>query len=265
VQNLLINAAEAIGEQHGTIAMTTAIRHLAAADLSKVRFGAELRSGPYVMLEIADTGCGMDAATRERIFEPFFTTKFTGRGLGLAAVLGVVREHRGAINVTSVPNQGTTLTILLPYVSGGKLTPASQPMPRTTWQGRGTVLVVDDEASVRSTIAHLLERLGFRVLSAPDGSYALEIFHSHLNALDCVLLDLTMPGIPGAEVARTMRELHPALPIVLMSGYSVEDIARSIQEVIRMPFLPKPFQFVDLLTVLQHIFSVADISYELGR
>jgi PAS domain S-box-containing protein len=265
VQNLLINAAEAIGDRDGTVTVTTAIRHIATADLSSRPLGTELRSGPYVALEIADTGCGMDAATCDRIFEPFFTTKFTGRGLGLAAVLAVIREHRGTISVTSAPNQGTTLTILLPYAPGGKLAVASQPAPQTTWQAHGTVLVVDDEANVRSAIAQLLERMGFHVLSAPDGSYALGVFHSHLNAIDCVLLDLTMPGMPGAEVARAMRELHPTLPIVLMSGYGVGDIAQSIQEVTRMLFLSKPFQFADLLQILQPVLAPAELSCELGR
>jgi CheY-like chemotaxis protein len=135
----------------------------------------------------------------------------------------------------------------------------------TAWRGSGTVLVVDDEASVRSTLVQLLERLGLKVLTAPDAEYALESLQSHLNAIDCVLLDLTMPGMPSATVARRMRELSPTLPIVLMSGYSAEDIARSVQEASRMHALPKPFRLADLLEIVQQVFTMTDSSYEVGR
>jgi CheY-like chemotaxis protein len=127
------------------------------------------------------------------------------------------------------------------------------------------VLVVDDEASVRSTITRVLEHLGLSVLSAPDGSSALEVFQSHLNVIDCVLLDLTMPGMPGTEVARAMRAIHPSLPIVLMSGYNQEDMARSMQEVMNIRFLHKPFLLVELDTALQWVFAMWGTSRELGK
>jgi PAS domain S-box-containing protein len=263
VQNLLINAAEAIGDRGGAISVTTRMRHLGPADLRKVRFGAELRSGPYVELEITDTGRGMDGATCERMFEPFFTTKFVGRGLGLAAVLGVIREHGGGISVTSAVNQGTTFTIFLPYVPSGKPVHSAR-STHTSWHRQGTVLVVDDEANVRSAVAQLLDHLGLNVLSAHDGMHALEVFRSHPHVIDCVLLDLTMPGMSGTDLARALRKIQPTLPIVLMSGYSLEDMARSIQAATQMQFLPKPFQLADLHMALQQAIPESSDVYEVG-
>jgi two-component system cell cycle sensor histidine kinase/response regulator CckA len=265
VQNLLINAAEAIGTQSGTITVTTALRHLSAAELATATIGTELRSGPYLALEITDTGCGMDAETYRHIFEPDFTTKPTGHGIGLAAVQGIIREHRGAIMIASAPDQGTTFTIYLPYVPVGDITFDPPAVPSTGGHIFGTVLVIDDEIGVRSTLVRLLERLGFKVLTAADGSAGIEIVRNRLHDIDCVLLDLTIPGMPSAVAARTIRQLHPMLPIVLMSGYSLEDMAQSLQEAAGMQFLPKPFRPAELMSVLQRVFTSALSSFEMGR
>ena len=126
------------------------------------------------------------------------------------------------------------------------------------------MLVVDDEASVRSSIAHMIEHLGLRVLTAADWYTALEVCRTHLTEIDCVLLDLTMPGKPSTDVARMMHHLHPRLPIILMSGYSLGDVAQSLPEVPWMQFLSKPFEFADLLTVLQRVFAMSDATHEMG-
>ena len=217
--------------------------------------GASLPPGPYLSLEIADTGCGMDAATLARIFDPFFTTKFTGRGMGLAAVLGIVREHRGALLVESAVNRGTTFTLLLPLAIVQDLAPSAPATAPTPWTGHGTVLVVDDDEDVRSATAGLLERLGLTVLTATDGRAGLQIFEVSPQTIDCVFLDVTMPGMPGTEVAHTIHQLRPDVPIVLMSGYSQEDISVHLAEPGPIYFLPKPFQLADLRAQLLAIFA----------
>jgi PAS domain S-box-containing protein len=255
VQNLLINAAEAIGETEGIITVTTDLRAVTSRDLAGAVIGANLPSGPYLSLEIADTGCGMDAATLARIFDPFFTTKFAGRGMGLAAVLGIVREHRGALLVESAVDQGTTFTLLLPLAIVEDITPSAPATAPPPWSGHGTVLVVDDDENVRLATAALLERLGLTVLTAADGRAGLQVFEVSPDTIDCVLLDVTMPGMPGTEVAHAIHQVRPDVPIVLMSGYSKEDINVHLVESQPIYFLPKPFQLADLRAQLLAIFA----------
>ena len=185
-----------------------------------------LPPGMYVHLEVTDTGCGMDAETRTRIFEPFFTTKFTGRGLGLAAVLGIVRAHRGALKVYTELGKGTTFKILFPAmegVKGGTGNDDSAAPP--DWRGEGTILLVDDEESLLALGAEMLEHLGFAVLTAADGRAALDLYRRRGEEIDLVLMDLTMPHMDGAEAFGEMRRLNPAVRVVLSSGYSREEVS----------------------------------------
>jgi PAS domain S-box-containing protein len=225
VMNLIINASEAIGERSGVITVAVGATRCDEEYLRKTELREALAPGLYVHIEVTDTGHGMDAETRSRIFEPFFSTKFTGRGLGLAAVLGIVRAHRGAMKVYSEPGKGTTFKILFPALANGEY--AALPLeasPMANWRGTGTILLVDDEESLLALGARMLEHLGFGVLTAADGLQAVELYRQRGKEIDMVLMDMTMPHMNGAEAFGELRRLNPDVQVVLASGYSKEDV-----------------------------------------
>jgi PAS domain S-box-containing protein len=237
VMNLATNAAEAIGDHPGTITITTASRDVDELALRSVH-GAELAPGRFAVLEVADTGSGMDAETLARLFDPFFSTKFPGRGLGMAAVLGIVRAHHGGIAIATRPGHGTTVTVLLPARGG----PAAGQRRRTGVRGgKGMVLLVDDEETVRTVGRRMLERLGFRVLIARDGQEALDLVRTRAE-IGCVILDLTMPRLDGVEAFQELRRLRPSLPIVISSGYSEQQVMARFAGQALAGYLQKPYQ-----------------------
>ncbi len=207
VMNLVINASEALGEQGGVIAVSTNAHLCKAKDLVGMGHGEDLPEGLYVCLEVGDTGCGMDQQTLAKIFDPFFTTKFTGRGLGLAAVHGIIRGHKGAIQVSSEPGKGTTFRVLLP-ASGPPAAAVQSELVATLECRGGTVLVVDDEETVRTLARRMLEHFGFSVLTASGGQEAIRLFREHQHEVSCVLLDLTMPDLDGAETFDELRRIR---------------------------------------------------------
>ena len=221
ILNLVINASEALGEESGVIAISTDTIQCSGTDCA-VLGGDDLREGLYVRLEVTDTGCGMDEQTLAKIFDPFFTTKFTGRGLGLAAVHGILRGHKGGIRVTSKPGQGTTFQVLFPAIESPAPVSAGESIPAKPWHGTGTVLVVDDEEIVRSLAKKMVEIAGFSVLTANDGEEAVRVYREHQNEIACVLLDLTMPKMGGEETFRAIRQISPGVRVILSSGYSEE-------------------------------------------
>ncbi len=247
VMNLVTNAAEAIGDRAGTITLTTRRQTIAGGELDGAHPAPPLAEGEYVCMEVSDDGCGMDLATRERIFEPFFTTKFQGRGLGLAAVLGIVRAHAGAITVESEPGRGSSFRLLLPSCPG-----AVWPQPVQTEVSAlpltGTVLVVDDEEVVREVARQMLEHLGFRVLVAADGTSALEAFRAEREPIRLVLLDMTMPRMDGEETFRELRRLAPELRVILASGYNEQDATSRFVGKGLAGFIQKPFALAELET-----------------
>jgi PAS domain S-box-containing protein len=220
VMNLVINGAESIGPEGGTLRVST---------------GA---SATEVYLEVRDSGCGMDEATQRRIFEPFFTTKFTGRGLGLSAVSGILRRLDGRLEVKSAPGEGSTFRIVFPGV------PAQLPEPKTIAKpdprGTGVILVVDDEPPVRDLARAVLERYGYSVLTAENGQEAVEVFRRHADTITAVLLDLTMPVMGGGEAFHLMNEIRPGIPVIISSGYgesSVRDqFTGALAGVIKKPY-----------------------------
>ena len=249
--NLVTNAADAFAGAAGRIEITTG-RVFASRDyLAQSCIGEDVAPGEFVFAEIADTGCGMDQQTLARIFDPFFTTKVTGRGLGLAAVLGIVRSHRGAIAVESTPGVGTRFRLLLPAAAPS---PADRQTPGViakTALSSGTILVVDDDDGVRTVSTLSLERAGFRVVAACDGEEGVAALRERGGEIDAVLLDMTMPRLSGTETCHLIRQMQPNLPIVLTSGYTEPDaVARFAADEIA-GFLQKPFSPATLVRMIQ--------------
>ncbi len=245
LMNLLINAAEAIGDRPGVVAVSSYSQRLDARQIGVMFPTQSLVPGTYVCLEVSDTGCGMDAETQARIFDPFFSTKFPGRGLGLAAILGIVRSHHGALRVTSEPGVGTVFTVLLP-ASQRETAPSAAPKPQAELPDGLTALVIDDEEDVREVLALVLRRRGVRVLLADSGPAALDLFRAHRNDVDVVLLDLTMPVMSGEDVLRELREIDPQVRVILSSGYAQDAAIRRLASDSRASFIQKPFTADDL-------------------
>ncbi len=248
VMNLVINAADAIGDRPGLISVTTFTREADAGLLHSALGNPDLPSGSYVGLEVTDNGSGMAPETMARIFEPFFTTKFSGRGLGLSAVLGIVQSHRGALFVESTPGQGSVFRLLLPATTGEPVSSAP-PFPDAAGSValRGTVLIVDDEEAVRSIAATVLEMHGAGSLIAANGAAALELVRTAGEKISLVLLDMTMPGISGEETLRRMRMLNVRQPVILMSGYSETETMQRSANLGVVGFIQKPFEVETLL------------------
>jgi CheY-like chemotaxis protein len=252
VMNLIINASEAIGDRSGIITVRTEAVHCTREYLSQAYLDENLPEGQYVCLEVIDTGCGMSETTRARVFDPFFTTKFTGRGLGLAAVLGIVRGHRGAIQVQSRLGHGTTFRALLP--ASVKRSPGEALVRRSSpaWKGKGVILVVDDEETVRNLARRMLEKVGFTVLTANDGQEGVEVFEANVQEVRAVLLDVTMPRMDGREAFHRLQGIRPGVPVIVSSGFNEQDATHHIEGRGLVGFVQKPYVMEELLQVLRH-------------
>jgi CheY-like chemotaxis protein len=244
VMNLVLNAAEAIGEERGTVLVTTGVQDVDAGYASGLLAPGELPIGRYVFVEVHDSGSGMDEATKAKIFDPFFTTKFTGRGLGLAAVLGIVKAHRGAIKVYSSPGKGTTFKVYFAASAGA--VERMEAKPSDDFHGSGVVLVIDDDAGVRLVLKHLLEFFGFEVLEAADGRLGVTAYGARMADVKLVILDMTMPELSGEETFRELRQLRADVPVILSSGYNEVEATRRFCAKGLAAFLPKPFTPDDL-------------------
>jgi CheY-like chemotaxis protein len=210
-----------------------------------------------VRLVVQDTGCGMDADTAARIFDPFFTTKFTGRGLGLAAVQGIVRGHHGAIHVHSTPMVGTTFEVLFPALDRPAPRAPLPPLPARPGHARGTVLLVDDEASVRSVGRVALERAGFEVVLACDGREAVQVYRENAAAIDCVLLDLTMPKLSGADTLRELRLIRLDVCVLLSSGFTEQDAVGRLSGAPAHGFIQKPWKPDALVRAIERALALS--------
>lgn len=253
VMNLVINASEAVHPHSGVISVRTGRMQVTPEMLRSAISGENIAEAEHIFIEVADNGCGIKPDALRRIFEPFYTTKFTGRGLGLSAVLGIVRGHRGALTVTSEIGRGTTFRMLLPIAPEAKPAATIESIrPQMPWTGSGNVLVADDEPAIRNACRRLLTRMGFDVEVTNDGRDALERFKENPKKYALVLLDLTMPGTGGAEAFAEMKRIHPDSRVILMSGFSRDDVQENMSSGI-MPdaFLPKPFDHAALITALQ--------------
>jgi PAS domain S-box-containing protein len=256
VMNLVLNAAEAMGGPDGTIVVSTgAGTYGAEAFARSAAGGGDPKPGTYVYLDVRDDGVGMDGPTVAQMFDPFFTTKFVGRGLGMAAVLGIVRGHAGAIDVESRPGVGTRIRVLLPASAAD--VPKKSSRPAGDLRGQGVVLLVDDERIVRISTQRLLEKFGFEVLVAHDGVEAIEVFRAQSGRIGAVLLDFTMPRMDGIETLKELRRIAPEIPVVLTSGYGARRLGDS-QNVPQSGALPdavlaKPYAAEELLATLQQV------------
>jgi len=254
IMNLLTNASEALGDEPGHIDVRTGIQRVDADNAGRTVDGAEIEPGEYVFVEVADTGTGLLMADVSRIFEPFYTTKFVGRGLGLAATLGIIRAHRGAIIVDSEVGRGTTFKVLLPAVNGA-LAPDRLTAARQDFVAKGAVLIVDDEPGVRAVARAMLSRRGFEVLEASNGEEALALFEIERARVTLVLLDLTMPRLDGGEVLRRLMALDPTVRVIIMSGYSERNVAQRFVSDGVAGFIQKPFRAVDLYERIADAFA----------
>ncbi|MDP1831630.1 MAG: PAS domain S-box protein [Geothrix sp.] len=250
VMNLVTNAAEAIGDAEGRVTLRSGLRDLGETDVTGLRVAEALSPGPFVYLEVVDTGPGMDGKTQARIFDPFFTTKFTGRGLGLAAMQGIVRSHGGGVEIQSSPGTGTLFRVYLPARMGAALA-AEAPPDRSPagWRGAGLVLVADDEPGIRDFAKRALERAGFEVILARDGQEAVEHVRAHQSELRLALLDLTMPRLGGDEALADMRAMGFRGPVIRWSGYAGNEASVDLRAV----FLQKPFSGEELLMAVQKL------------
>ena len=251
LMNLVLNASEALAENGGAITVRTGCVRVTHEYLARAKFNEQAPEGEYVFVEVSDNGCGMDAATQAKIFDPFFTTKFTGRGLGLAAVLGIVRGHRGVIQVYSEPGQGTTFKVFFPALDQLATPPAPIVQATTLRRNSGTVLLMDDEDTVRRVAEKIMIGSGYDVVAARDGEEGVAIFRGAPTRFDVVLLDLTMPRMDGEAVFRVLKEIRPGVPVLIMSGFSVQDTASRFVGRGVTGFLPKPFSAEMLLTKLR--------------
>jgi len=256
IMNLLTNASEAIGDAPGLITLCTGMQWCDDRYLHKSRIEEKPTAGQFVFVDVSDTGCGMETETLNRMFEPFFTTKFTGRGLGLPAVLGIVRGHHGAIMLNSALGSGTTVRVLFP---------ACEPAPKITGKAHTSleaaslavpatmILIVDDEEAVRNLCAAFVERMGHPVLCAANGEEALTLFHEHVREIACILLDLTMPRMDGVNAFRQMKRIRPDVKVILCSGYDEQEATQRFTSEGLAGFIQKPYRLQELKAKIEQV------------
>ncbi len=259
IMNLITNASDAVGDECGEIIVSTGL------DVGEGEGEGDLESdlpgvafeGPYVYLEVRDNGKGMDEEVISRIFDPFYTTKETGRGLGLAAVQGIVRSHRGRLTVTSKLGEGTAFRIFFPTTDKVATPISDLGTADVGWRGEGAILVVDDEKAVRELAAKFLQHFGFSTLTADNGISGLKLFREHRDEIVAVLLDMTMPVMGGEEAFRALRAMDPAIPVVLSSGYNEHDASLRFSRQGLVEFVQKPYRSSELMKALRSVLTIS--------
>ena len=256
VMALVTNGAEAVDSPAGRVTASVGTRYCDQDYLSQSYLAEKPTAGDYVYLEVSDTGGGMDPETQERIFDPFFTTKFIGRGLGLAAVLGIVRGHNGAIIVKTFPGRGSSFTLLFPALPEAARDARQQSAePSEGREEAGAVLVVDDEAEVRQVMTRLLNRGGFRVIAASTGQQAVDLFTEHQAEIACILLDLTMPGMDGEQAYGEIRRIDTGVPVLLATGHDEEQVTARFAGRGIAGVVAKPYQYRGLLDAVRGVLA----------
>jgi CheY-like chemotaxis protein len=241
VKSLVVNGAEAIGAEEGTLRISTGVR---------ARPGVAGNPGRDVYMEVKDSGSGMSEETKARIFDPFFTTKFMGRGLGLAAVAGILRAHNGRMTVESVPGEGATFTVFFPAVEPVLLKVAVSP-PFTAARSTDTILFVEDELSLRILAKVVLERSGYSVLLAKNGREGVDLFRQNANEVAIVLMDMMMPVMGGKEAFQLIREIRPDVPVIVLTGYTEDIVRQELGAGASAGFIQKPYSVTRLVTAIR--------------
>ncbi|ATX82613.1 PAS domain S-box-containing protein [Mariprofundus ferrinatatus] len=249
--NLVTNAAEAIGsDKQGRILLSLHHQDIGEGRVDPVS-GVEMKPGCYVVIAVKDNGCGMEPAVIEHMFDPFFTTKFTGRGLGLSAILGILRSHHAGMEVQSIPGKGSDISVWFPCYCKDGLFPETDKQPALVATEKAKVLVVDDEGSVAAVAKRMLEKLGQQVVVASNGMEAIELFSKEAD-IDWVLLDVTMPEMDGVACLKALRTLDPDVYVTMSSGYDAESALNNSAGCQPDDFLSKPYTFASLRTVVEH-------------
>ena len=258
LMNLTTNASEAIGDSSGVISITTGAMYCDEEYLTTTELCNEIQPGLYVYMEISDTGCGMDRKTRAQVFEPFFTTKYTGRGLGLSSVLGIVRGHSGAIKIYTETGEGSTFKVLFPAIDPDEKENREeyQENQSNNWKGAGAVLIADDEDTVLAVGRRMLEHMGFEPLTAENGKRAVELFEEHADEIVLCVLDLTMPHLSGDEVYREIRRIREDIPVIISSGFSRKEVMHRFAGKRLAGFLQKPYRTRELSDVIRDVLAV---------
>jgi PAS domain S-box-containing protein len=251
--NLITNASDAIGEKPGEITVLSGVARVNRDYLADSYINDELPEGEYVFMEVSDSGCGMDAETQSKIFDPFFSTKFAGRGLGMAAVMGIMRSHRGAIKVNTTVGKGTVIRVLFPKTNKPNMRATHLPSEESIIPINGKVLVIDDEEMARTVAQKILQKFGFTVLTAHNGREGLEIFKQHRDQISVVLLDMTMPIMSGVNTLQGIRKLRSDIPVVLSSGYDENEAFTKFCKTSASTFLQKPYQPIALIEKLNEV------------
>lgn len=252
ILNLAINASDAIGNRSGIIRLKTGVVDFTESYIRTTWFQENIEKKRYIYLEVSDNGCGMSSETISKIFDPFFTTKDTGRGLGLATVMGILRAHKGTIKVYSELGKGTTFKLFFPVVEDIEKHQKETNEDLTSWKGKGLILFADDEPVVLQVTTKMLTKLGFTVITARDGREALQLFNQHKNELSAIILDITMPHLDGTDVARTIRSEFPHIPIFLSSGFSQHTLNENDLDFPIQGFLTKPYNINTLTKTLKN-------------
>ncbi len=259
VLNILLNASEAIGDKPGRISLSTTVYDLQSVDAHLWQGGDRLAApGRYALLEVQDNGCGMEMETQLKVFDPFFTTKKFGRGLGMAAVLGMVRGHRGGVQIESAPGVGTVFRLIFPIIEDVEVVEDAVVVDTAVSTIASTssnyVLVIDDEAGVREAAADILDMVDIPVLTAQDGPAGLQVYRNRMADIGLVLLDLSMPIMSGEETLHALRQIDPQVQVVLSSGYDENEVSRRFRELELAGFLQKPYNLTKLIeTVKRHM------------
>ena len=264
VMNLITNAAESIGTQPGTVRLTTGVQRCDETCLASSLLDERTEPGQYVFLEVEDNGCGMSAETLKRLFEPFFTTKFTGRGLGMSAVMGIIRTHNGALFVESEPGKGTTFRVLFPAAKEGQLTataapvaepePIASPLPSVPADVTyGMALVVDDEKAVLKVCATMVKHCGFKVITACDGIDAVAKFRAHADEIDIVVMDLIMPNMDGIAAMSEIQNIKPDTRIIISSGFNKEELSERLANDTPSGLIQKPYSLNLIKAEIQRV------------